>query len=307
LQRTALRAAAEGVLTLVNARIALTCVIALSFFSQSCSERPGPCGCVSLDVAVRGLENLNTRDWRQIDRSALEADWPQAVPCEAGSEGGLKGAAEQIARCCERCEMCGSAAMDEGPTQAGLRIVELWICPRPLESQRGALQRLTQAVVGSKPDPKPTSADRGDARIIEGYSWVSGGELFMLRTDAIRTDDDWMGNFQLGRCRSEDVTDTWRVDGDDSVRVIRADVERSTTDDSELRFEYVTTCLIEDRSCHASELDQLWPTLRSRAGQQRVTAIHLSAENCVGSSISFRLDRGADGQWKGGVWSPKGN
>ena len=128
----------------------------------------------------------------------------------------------------------------------------------------------------------------------------------MLRADSIRTDDAWMGTFQLGRCRSEDVTDTWRVDGDNTVRVIRADVE-GTGNDRVLRFEYVTACLLEDRSCHASELDQLWPTLRSRVDPQQVTRIQLSAENCVGSSISFRLDRGADGQWKGGVWSPKGN
>jgi hypothetical protein len=142
--------------------------------------------------------------------------------------------------------------------------------------------------------------------VIEGYSWASDGELFMLRADAIRTDDAWMGNFQLGRCRSEDITDSWRVDGENTVRVIRADVE-GTGNERVLWFEYVTACLLEDRSCHAGELDQLWPTLRSRADQQQVTGIQLSAENCVAGSISFRLDRRADGQWKGGVWSPKGN
>jgi hypothetical protein len=256
---------------------------------------------------VRGLERVSARDWKQIDRTALQSDWPQPVPCEAANEGGLKGAAEQIARCCEKCEMCGGAAMDEGPTQSGLRIVDLWICPRPLESQRAALQKLTQAAVGSKPNLKPSSAHRTDARVIEGYSWASDGELFMLKADSIRTDDAWIGNFQLGRCRSEDVTDSWRVDEDNTVRVIRADVERSTNENSELRFEYVTTCLIEDRACHATELDQLWPTLRSRAEQQQVTGIQITAENCVGHSVGFQLERAPDGQWKGGVWTPKGN
>ncbi len=259
-----------------------------------------------MDVTVRGLERLSARDWRQIDRSALERDWPQAVPCEPGKARGLEGAAEQIASCCERCDMCGGAAIDEASTQAGLRIVDLWICPRSLEAQRATLQRLTQAVVSSKPNLKPTSAHRTDARVIEGYGWASDGELFMLRADSIRTDDAWMGNFQLGRCRSEDVTDSWQVDGENTVRVIRADVE-GTGNERVLRFDYVTTCLLEDRSCHARELDQLWPSLRSRADQQQVTGIQLSAENCIGGSISFRLDRGADGQWKGGVWSPKGN
>lgn len=294
-------------LTFAHAHIALTgCVLAFSLFSQSCSQRSAPCGCVSLDVAARGLERLSTRDWRQIARGALEADWPQAIPCETGNEGGLTGAAEQIARCCERCEMCGGAAVDEGPTQAGLRGVDVWICPRPLESQEAALQRLAQAALGSKPDLKPTSAHRTDARIIEGYSWVSDGELFMLRTDAIKTDGDWMGNFQLGRCRSEDVTDTWRVDGDQTLRVIRADVESTSLTERVLFFDYVTTCLVRDRSCHAMELDQLWPTLRSRADQQQVTGIQLSAENCVRHSVGFRLERAPDGQWKGGIWSPKG-
>jgi hypothetical protein len=127
-------------LTFAHAHIALTCcAIALGLLTQSCSHPPAqPCGCVSLDSAVRGLERVNARDWRQIDGRALEADWPQAVPCEPGKGGGLKGATEQIASCCEQCERCGGAAMD-GTTQAGLRIVDLWICPRPLESQRAAL------------------------------------------------------------------------------------------------------------------------------------------------------------------------
>jgi len=156
------------ILPLVHACIPLACVIALSLFSQSCSRHPAPpCGCVSLDVAVRGLERLNTRDWREIDRSGLEADWPRGVPCEPGEKGGLKGAAEQIARCCEQCEMCGGARLDEGAAQAGLRIVDLWMCPRPWEAQRAALQRLTQAVVSSRPNMKPTTAQRTDARVIE--------------------------------------------------------------------------------------------------------------------------------------------
>ena len=89
-----------------HVRIALACIIASSLISQSCSKRPGlPCGCVSADLAVRGLEHLGARDWRQVDRNALEADWPQAVPCETGNEPGLKGAAEQIARSCVECEV----------------------------------------------------------------------------------------------------------------------------------------------------------------------------------------------------------
>ena len=144
---------------------------------------------------------------------------------------------------------------------------------------------------------------RTDARVIEEYSWVSHGDLFTLRADAIKTDDAWMGNFQLGRCRSEDVSDTWQIGKDHSLRVLRADVEGSAND-RVLWFEYVTACLLEDRSCHARELDQLWPTLQSRADRQQVTAIQISAENCVGASVSFRVDRALDGQWKGGIWSP---
>ena len=287
-------------------RMAQTCVVTLSLFSQSCSERGRPCGCVAGDVAVRGLERVAVRDWRQIDRSALEGDWPQAVPCEAANERGIEGVKEEIARCCETCEMCGAAAIDEGPTEVGLRAVDLWICPGAEESQRAALLALTQAVVGSKPTLKPNSAHQTDSRVIEGYTWTSNGELFMLRADAVRTDEEWMGNFQLGRCRSEAVADTWRVNGENIVRVIRAEVEGSSADDKVLWFEYVTTCVLEDRGCHATELDQLWTTLRSLADRQQVTAIQLVAETCVGSSVGFRLDLAADGRWKGGIWSPKG-
>jgi hypothetical protein len=193
--------------------------------------------------------------------------------------------------------------MDEGTR---LRVVDLWVCPQPLQSQRAALQVLVQAVIGSKPDIKATSASRTDERFIEGYSWVSNGELFTLRADAIRTDDAWIGNFQLGRCRSEDVTDTWRINADITVRVIRADVKRSTGEERVLWFQYVSTCLRGDHPCHATELDQLWPELRSLAGRHEATAIQITAETCVGSSVSFQLDRASDGQWKGGIWSPKG-
>jgi hypothetical protein len=223
-------------------------------------------------------------------------------------EYGLSAATEHIARCCEACELVGGAAIDEATAPVGLRTVDLWVCPRPLQAQRAALETLTQAVIGSKATPKqPTSISRRDARIIEGYSWVSNDELFTVRADAIKTDDDWIGNFQLGRCRSEDVTDTWRINTDVTVRIIRADVERSTGNDSVLWFDYLTACLLEDRACHATELDQLWPTLRSLAGRQQVTGIQVSAETCVGSTVSFRLDRTSDGQWKGGIWNPKGN
>jgi hypothetical protein len=285
-----------------HARITLTCLLALSLSSQSCSRPSGPppCGCVSLDLAARGLEKVSARDWRQIDRSVLEADWPQ-LPCEPGN-GGLPGIAEVISSCCEKCELCGGAAMDEGP---GLRMADLWVCPRPLESQRAALQVLVQAVIGSRPDIKATSTSRTDDRFIEGYSWVSNGELFTLRADAIRTDDVWIGNFQLGRCRSENVIDTWRIDADITVRVIGADVKPSTGKERVLWFQYVSTCLRRDGPCQATELDQLWPRLRSLAGRHEATAITITAEDCAGSSVSFQVDRASDGQWKGGLWSPK--
>lgn len=235
----------------VRADIAVACVIALSLLSQCCSRRAAPpCGCVPLESAVRGLERVNARDWRQIDRSALETDWPQAVPCEQGNRKGLEGASEQIARCCEECELCGGALMDGGSTQAGLYRVDLWLCPRQLESQRAALRALTKAAMTAAPSPQSASMDQ-------------------------------------------------------TVRVIRSEVERSAGNDIMLWFTYVTTCLPEDRSCHTRELDQLWPRLRSVADRQQVTAITISAESCVGSSVSIRLDRAADGHWQGGaLWNP---
>jgi hypothetical protein len=287
------------------AQIAITCLVALSVFSQSGHPSSGAaCGCDSPDAAARGLERLAARDWRQIDRAALEADWPQVRSCQGASGPGLEGIVESIGRCCDTCELCGGVAVDERPSPGGLRIVDLWLCPKPLPSQEAALRRLTRAATSSKPDITATSVSRTDERVIEGYSWVAGGEWFTLRTDAIRTGETWIGNVKLGRCHSEAVTDTWRVGGDTTVRVIRAGVERGN--ESALEFEYASICLFEDRACHATELDRLWPTLRSVASRHNVTAIEITAENCVGSSLSFRLDRSPEGWWRG-LWSPRVN
>ena len=81
-------------------------------------------------------------------------------------------------------------------------MIDLWVCSKPQGSQRATLQRLTQAVIGSMANVKQPVPTATDIKMNEGYSWVSNGELFTLLADAIATDDGWMGNFQLGRCRS---------------------------------------------------------------------------------------------------------
>jgi hypothetical protein len=236
----------------------------------------------------------------------LEVDWPRVsvFPCAPDDKGGVQAVVDHIASCCETCELCGGPVLNNGPSLAGLDMVDLWVCPRPLQSQRAALQRLRQAAIGFKRQVK-ASAYRTEARMIEGDSWVSKGELFTARADAIATGNGWMGNFQVGRCRSEDVKDTWQIDRDVTVQVTGTDVTTGDGNESVLSFSYLTTCLLEDRDCQATELERLWPTLRSLAGRRKVTAIHVILENCVGASTAFRLDRSSDGQWKGGIWSPK--
>jgi hypothetical protein len=301
----------EGCLrsTLARAYIAL-CLVGFSIAALGCRGQPRVCACADVNQAVIGLERIAKRDWRTTTRTTLETEWPQVtvLPCdppqpEPAAQPGLEAAAESVARCCEACELCGGAVMDEAPASTSLRMVDLFVCPRPLRSARAELQRLTQAVGG--PGAKPTSTYRDDSRTIDGYSWISNGELFTLRVESFAVDGGWLGHFQVGRCRSEDVIDTWEIDRDVAIRVTRADVEAPNGKGKQLRFAYFTRCLTGDRACHNTELDRLWPTLRSLADRQTITWIEISSEDCSGSSNAFRLERSPEGLWKGGLWSPK--
>ena len=147
--------------------------------------------------------------------------------------------------------------MDEAPASTSLRMVDLFVCPRPLRFARAELQRLTQSVVG--PGPKPTSTYRDNSRTIDGYSWISNGELFTLRAESFAVDGGWVGHFQVGRCRAEYVIDTWRIDRDFEVRVTRMDVDARNDPDKELSFDYSTRCPLGDRACLNNELDGCGP------------------------------------------------
>jgi hypothetical protein len=289
---------------LAHAYIALLCLFGFGPLQQSTGQAGSRfSNCVSLDRAANALERVGKQDWRRIAPTTL--DWPRVavVPAEPAEQLGLHAAAERIERCCETCELCGGPVTDEAPKRTGLRMVDLWVCPRPLRSVRDSLQRLTQAVVVSS--AKPTSVYRDDSRMIDGYSWISNGELFTLRADTIASDGGWIGHFQVGRCRSEDVIDTWQIDGDVTVRVTRADVQASKGKDKELWFAYFTRCLAQDRACRNTELDRLWPRLRALADRQTITRVSIDAEDCSGSSVAFSLERSREGPWKGGLWSPK--
>lgn len=291
---------------MVQARVVLGVVIALSLASQSCSPMSEPlCGCTSLDVATRGLGFVGTRDWRHLDRRTLDESWPQPAACEDTTRtvADMKDAFHQLGRCLRQCEMCGGVAFDESASQGGLRLVDLWIAPRPLDEQRAALQQLTREAVGSAPPLTPTSVRQTDDRVIDGRSWVSHGEMFTLKTEALKIGDAWVGHVQVGRCRAEEVIDRWDVDGPEVVHVNRLDVEGAGGDRA-LWFEYTTACLDGDAACRAGELDRLWPTLRARADETKVGKIVIAASGCVLNSTTFDLDRGADGQWQGGLWNP---
>ena len=278
---------------------------------MGCRSQARSCACADVNQAVIGLERIAKRDWRITSRTTLETDWPQVavLPCEppqseSATQPGLQAAAKSVARCCEVCELCGGAVMDQVPASTGLRWVDFFVCPRPLRSARAELQRLTEAFVG--PRAKPTSTYREDSRTIDGYSWISNGELFTLRAESFLVDGSWLGRFQVGRCRAEDVRDTWRIDRDFEVRVTRIDVDARNDKDKELSFDYSTRCLLGDRACLNNELDRLWPTVRSLAEGQSITRINVWPEDCIGNGVALSLERSREGLWKGGLWSPKG-
>jgi hypothetical protein len=127
----------------------------------------------------------------------------------------------------------------------------------------------------------------------------------MLTTNAVETRGAWLGHFRWGRCQAQDAVESWRVDGDHVVSVTQADVEHGDGGEAALRFAYVSTCLVQDGACRDRELDRLWPSLRARAEQDNVSAIHISTEDCTARSLTFHLDRAPDGRWTGGPWAPR--
>ena len=254
---------------------------------------------------MNGLQRLGARDWRRITPPILEADWPQppVVPAEPTDKIGLDAIFEAIGRCCETCDLCGGPVMDETPGRAGLRMVDLWICPQPFRKVRASLQQLTHAVLGS--GASPTDVYREDSRIIDWYSWTSNGELFSLRAEMVESEGYWSSHIQAGRCRAEDVIDMWQMAGDMPALVTRVDVDPSDDKEKRLRFGYFTRCLVHARGCQNAELDRLWPRVRSLAEDQSITTIHISPEDCSGRSVTFSVERSHDGRWNGGPWSPK--
>ena len=279
-------------------------ILSAAALGASCARPPVPaCGCMTLDAAVRGVEGVSARDWQQTDRRALQAEWPEAVPCDTGAVTGPEGTAAAIAHCCEACEVCGAAAGHADSPEAGLRAVELWVCPRPWDRQQAALRTLARAAGAA---PERTSVNRTDDRVIEGYTWTRADASFMLMTNAIETEGAWLGHFLLGRCPAREAVESWRVDDGPVVSVTRADVERGENGHAALSFEYVSACLVHDGGCRDRELDRLWPALRARAEQEKASAIHIATEDCTARNIAFRLDRAADGRWSGGPWTPRG-
>lgn len=280
------------------ARICLLCFL----LGQSACHRAMSPECIRLDEAAKGIERIVGRDWRHTGRAVLEKEWPRVpnvAASEAGPPTGLGALTEHIGRLCETCDGCEGVGMDDD--ERGLRVIDLWICPRTLTGVRSALLALTRAAVG--PERTANSVYKTEERVIEGYSWASSKDVFTLRADAISIDGGWIGNFMLGRCGMENVQDAWQAADNRTVYIRDADIEEGPN--RVLRFTYVTICLIEDAPCRATELDGVWPTMRSLAERQRATQILVSAEDCSGRSISFDIQRSGDGQWKGGLWSPK--
>lgn len=286
--------------TFVAARIALSCLVAYGCSPQS-KNHPA---CVTLDGAVKWVHAVTQEDWQRLDRTTLETSWPQLPVFDVHrTSPGLTAVAEDMTRCCKACEACGGAVLTEEPNSARLEQAELWMCRRSRQAVGEALQRLRDAVV--VPGTRPASSHSADDRLIESYSWVSHGALFTLQARAVASDTAWIGGFRLARCRPDEVIETWQVGGDAVVSVLLADLQPPTGDAPILQFAYVTVCLAEDRACREKELDRLWPTLRSLADREKVAAIDLSAEDCIGESVSFRLSRSPSGGWEVGIWTPK--
>ena len=150
--------------------------------------------------------------------------------------------------------------------ERGLRVIELWICPRTLTGVRSALLALTRA--GAGPERTANSVYKTDEKVIEGYSWASGKDVFTLRAAAIPIDGGWIGNFMLGRCGLEEVQHAWQAADKRTVYIKHADIEEGPN--RVLSLTYITTCLTEDAPCRATEVDGVWPTMtRDRDSLER--------------------------------------
>ena len=141
-------------------------------------------------------------------------------------------------------------------------------------------------------------------RIIDAYSWVTDGVPFQMRVDAIASGGVWVGHFQVGRCSSPGPTEKWRVGMDTVIPVLNAEATERPGEGTVLSLSYATQCLLQDRACWTAELNQLWPTLQSRAAGRPIAVIDIGVEGCLGDSVSFQVTRSKDGRWAG-LWTPE--
>lgn len=262
------------------------------------------CACVELESTVEAVEQVSSVDWRQLDEDALARAWPEAkpLPCESGPLSGIAAATAAIQRCCDTCGTCGGPFFhqDGDSSERGLRSILTQVCRQSSDQALSDLKRIVDVAVPRQTDAayeEGWSLREETKSIHNAYRWHSNDGTFILEIYLGPIGDRWAGSFELIRCNSVSVLKEWILDDGTTLNVTEADVVESAGGERELRFSYVSQCLLRDYECLQSEWRSLWPRLHSMAEVNETTTVFLSGEDCKGGSITVYPKRETRGDW----------
>jgi hypothetical protein len=262
------------------------------------------CACIDLGPTIEAVKEIASADWGTLDKAALVRMWPEAepLPCETSSLSGIAAVTAAMERCCSTCGTCGGPFFhpkDES-SEDGLDLIYLQVCR---DSSEQALSELKAVVDVARPRQTDAAYEQGwslreeTESIHNAYRWHTDDDTFILEVNLGLMGDQWIGMFDLTRCYSVSVVQKWTLDNGTTLDVTRSKVVASETGKRNLRFAYLSQCLLGDHTCLHSEWRSLWPRLRSVAESKDTTIVFMSAENCKGGSIGVAAERNPRGDW----------
>jgi hypothetical protein len=285
------------------------CMLAVA--GRSAQKRD--CACISPKLTPERLRRVASLNWRQLDRTTIAREWPEApvLPC---GPAGLAGLMAAFDRCCKTGRDLGlvgfeagfSGSIDPRQGSAGLWGIDVSLCRRSKQEILSALGELVDAVASKHSEATYAygwSASDGIDQAIYAARWVSGQDAFVLEARAFAVGRKWQAGFKLRRRLPDGVRGTWTLDDGSQVRVLRTEVKDSTHGPGrDLWFSYLTDCLLPDQSCLDQEITRLWPRLEARAEREGVRGVFLTSEDGAGASKTIFPRRRADGEWDAPPW-----
>ncbi|MGD0014693.1 MAG: hypothetical protein ABSD56_09740 [Bryobacteraceae bacterium] len=292
-------------------RLAALGILAVAGLTASARDRTAQkrdCACISLEAMPERLKNVVSLNWRQLDRSTITREWPEApvLPCEFADLTKLNAV---IDRCSKTGRVAGYLDFEAGfstsvaPPQEGTGLwgIEVYLSRRSKQEILSALGELVAAVVSKHPVATYVygwSASDGSDQAIYAARWGSGQDTFVLEASVFAAGGKWRGGFTLRRRPLAEVGETWTLDDGSQVRVLRNEIQDYQHPPARvLRLAYLTDCLIADQSCLGQEVTRLWPRIRARVERERIRRVFVTIVDGAGASTTIFPRRRADGEW----------